>query len=414
MLKRVVLLTLIVIVILAMFGCSQPQPMEPGFSRDSLEENGPADGHALWGYYTFYIDLSIPAIEVVPARQVMLHADVKPYLTPPACMDCVKVVPAGPYTNDILPVNITLKNPTSLTGYDVRGILLSDDVGATLLYADNYTELHDNGGPVNINPFKAFAKSETNRMFGAGAEHTEYFALYLASFGKIAVIDYAVDASWPSRAKEPYSIIGPYPAGMLDSYGIFECPFVAEIMAANDDVDEVWLDLSSIGFASEIEMELSTSGAWEVVIMNENLLPMGDYEGGCRASTASSGKFLYSKFNFFVEEGIPPMGLTDDVQPIFDEFCISCHQSVSPPLGLDLSAGSSFSNTVNVDSSQSTMKRIKPLSIFESYLLAKLQGMHLDPPYVGSGNQMPLGGDPLEFDDLDTIRLWIDQGALDN
>lgn len=414
MLRKVVLLNLVVIVILAMFGCSQPQPTEPGLSRDYLEENGDADGRVIWGYYTFYIDPSIPSVEVVPARQALLHANVKPFVTPPACMDCVKVAPTGPYSDNILPVNITLKNPTPLTGHDVRGILLSDDPGATLLWADDYTGLFDNGGAININPFMAFAKGETDRVFGAGLQHTELYQLYLSSFGKVTVIDYAVDASWPSRAKEPYSINGPYPTGILDSYGVYECPFEAWIDAANDDVDEVWLDLSCIGFASEIEMELSTSGAWEVVIMNENLSPMGDYDGWCRASTASSGLFLYSKFSFYVEEGVLPMSLTDDVQPVFDAFCISCHQTVSPPLGLDLSAGNSYSNTVNVDSSQSLLKRIKPSSAFESYMSGKLFGIHTVPPFDGSGSQMPLGGDPLESEDLHKVIIWIDQGALDN
>jgi len=413
MLRTIIICTVIAISILAVMGCSQSQLLEPA-ARDIPERVSEVDDHILWGYYQFIIDPARQSVEVVPARQIMIHANVKAFVSPPACYDCIKVQPTGPYAGNTLPVNITLKNPTPLTGHDVRGILLSDDEGADLLNPDNYTDLFDNGGLVNINPFMAFAKSEIGRTFGGGVSHTEHFDLYLASFGKVGVIDFAVDASWPSRAKEPYSIIGPVAAGTLDSYGVLECPFQADIEAANDDVDEVWLDLSSIGFASEIEMELSTSGSWEVVIMNENLSPAGEYEGWCRASTASSGMFLYSKFAFYIQIGIEPVSLADDVQPIFDEFCISCHQTVSPPLGLDLSAGNSFSNTVNVDSVQSTYKRILPMAAFESYLPPKLMGMHAEPPYDGSGNQMPLGGDPLDFEYIHKIISWIDQGALDN
>jgi len=33
---------------------------------------------------------------------------------------------------------------------------------------------------------------------------------------------------------------------------------------------------------------------------------------------------------------------------------------------------------------------------------------------IGSGDQMPKAADPISFEDIEKIRAWIDQGALDN
>jgi hypothetical protein len=403
----------IIAIMALVVGCSQSQSpvMAPLNDADRATES---DGHVIWGYYQFYIDLEAQTVEVVPARQADKHANVKAYVTPPACMDCLKVQPTGPYKNNVLPIDVTLRNPTPLTGYDVRGILLSDDEGAYLINPDNFTDLFDNGGPININPFKAFAKEETNRAFGADQQHTEHYELYLTSFGKIAVIDYAIDASWPTRAKEPYFIHGPYQLGILDSYGLEECIFEANVDAANNDVNEVLLDLSSLGFAAEIAMELSTGNLWDVSITNEHLIPEGEYTCWGRASTASSAKYLYAKFIVNIVEGLPPSALTDDVQPVFNANCTTCHSSIAPPLDLDLTAGNAWSNLVNVDSVQSVIQRITPHNSFNSYVFAKILGIHTFEPFNGSDDQMPKGGDPLNFEDTEIIRAWIYQGAKDD
>lgn len=413
MTKTIVSFAIIAIMALVMLGCSQAQPLltEPSNEVTRVSE---LESHVMWGYYHLYIDPAALTVEVVPARQVSKHANVKPFVTPPACMDCLKVQPTGPYQNNMLPLDITLKNPTPLTGFDVRGILLSDDEGAFLFNPDNFTDLFDNGGAVNINPFRAFAKEETNRAFGAEAQHTEHYVLYLSKFGKVAVIDYAIDASWPTRAKEPYMIGGPYQLGIIDSYGLEECVIEANVVAANDDVDEVLLDLSTLGFTSEIAMQTVSATLWNVTITNEHLVPMGEYECWARASTASSGKYLYSKFTIIIDEGIPPSTLSGDVQPVFNANCITCHQTIAPPVNLDLSAGNAYTNLVDVDSEQSLIKRVTPGNSFESYLFAKLIGIHTFGPFLGSGDMMPKGAEPLGFEDMDKIQAWINQGAKDD
>ncbi len=413
MLRTLVLLTVLILICLAVFGCSG------NVSNDSSVVLPPArtqlaDDHALWGMFRLYIDPAVPSVEVVSLREASTHANVKAYLNPPSCNDCVTVVPTGPYSGNTLPVNISLRNPTPLTGYDVRGILLSDDPGAYLKNPDNYTDFWDNGGAVNINPFRAFAKANADRSFGPGATYTEPFQLYLSGFGKVAVIDYAVDASWPGRAKEPYVIMNLFINGNIDDVDVGLATLQVEVLSANDDVDEVLIDLSSLGFSEDLALTNSYNNVWEVTFSNDPLAPMGAYVCWVKASTGSSIKFLYQKFTLSVIEGIPPTSLANDVQPIFDEHCIACHQSAGPPEDLDLTEGNTYSNTVNVDSNQSSSKLVLPLATLESYLVAKILGIHDSPPFDGSGQQMPIGDDPLAFEDTNTIFKWIDEGALDN
>jgi hypothetical protein len=357
---------------------------------------------------------AVPSVEVVSLREASMHANVKAYLNPPNCNNCVTVVPTGPYSGNIMPVNISLRNPTSLTGYDVRGILLSDDPGAYLKNPDDYTDFWDNGGAVNINPFRAFAKVNSDRSFGAGETYTEPYQIYLSGFGKIAVVDYAVDASWPGRAKEPYVIFNLFINGNIDDLNVGLATLQVEVLSANDDVDEVSIDLSSLGFSEDLDLTNSYDNVWEVTFGNDPLAAQGAYVGWMKASTSSSIKYLYYKFMLTVIEGIPPTSLANDIQPIFDEHCIVCHQSPGPPEDLDLTSGNTYANTVNVDSNQSAYKLILPMATLESYLVAKILGIHDSPPFDGSGQQMPLGGDPLGFQDANTIFKWIDEGALDN
>ena len=97
---------------------------------------------------------------------------------------------------------------------------------------------------------------------------------------------------------------------------------------------------------------------------------------------------------------------------IFDTNCAlsGCHAGGTPQLGLDLSAGSSFSNIVNVASvEQSSLMRIAPGDPENSYLLQKIRGdMGI------SGARMPLGRSALSDEDIELVRQWIADGAMDN
>lgn len=106
-----------------------------------------------------------------------------------------------------------------------------------------------------------------------------------------------------------------------------------------------------------------------------------------------------------------------DVQPIFTTNCAlsGCHAGSSPQEGQNLEDGQAYSNIVNVPSNQSALDRIEPGRPDDSYLVHKIQGTQ--GTVGGSGDRMPQGcsGDAcLSQAEIDLIRLWVSEGALNN
>jgi hypothetical protein len=106
----------------------------------------------------------------------------------------------------------------------------------------------------------------------------------------------------------------------------------------------------------------------------------------------------------------PSSGTTfADVQAVFDaNNCTNagCHSGGTPSAGLNLEAGNSFANLVNVASSQvPALDLVEPNDPANSYLIQKLEGT------AAVGFQMPLIGGPLPKSTIDDIREWISNGA---
>ncbi len=107
----------------------------------------------------------------------------------------------------------------------------------------------------------------------------------------------------------------------------------------------------------------------------------------------------------------PPAGLRATLQSIqekvFTPSCAiaGCHTVVNPPEGLILKSGQSWSNLVGKSSNQSTLNRVEAGESENSWLIKKLhaEGTSIMPP---TGQLSPTT--------IDTIALWIDNGAEDN
>ena len=98
-------------------------------------------------------------------------------------------------------------------------------------------------------------------------------------------------------------------------------------------------------------------------------------------------------------------GYTADVRPILDKYCAECHMP-----GMEGAKKSGF----QIDSYASIMKgtNLGPVIVpgsAESSTLYILVAGKADPKI-----NMPHGKEPLSAKEIDTIRLWIDQGAMDN
>ncbi len=99
-----------------------------------------------------------------------------------------------------------------------------------------------------------------------------------------------------------------------------------------------------------------------------------------------------------------PISFSSQIQPIFNNSCTGCHGSNG---GLDLAAGSSFGNLVNVQSQGYAGLRVASGDPAASVLWNKIEN-------TGTyGGQMPPSGG-LSESDRDLIQIWITEGALDN
>ncbi|MFQ5704896.1 MAG: hypothetical protein ACE5HT_12850 [Gemmatimonadales bacterium] len=114
-------------------------------------------------------------------------------------------------------------------------------------------------------------------------------------------------------------------------------------------------------------------------------------------------------------DGTGMISFAAEVQPIFTARCAlsGCHAGPTPQQGMNLSEGLAFSNIVNVPANEvSGLMRVRPNSPDSSYLVHKIEGTQGN--VGGSGGRMPLSGCCLAQDQIDLIRTWIGEGAVNN
>lgn len=112
-----------------------------------------------------------------------------------------------------------------------------------------------------------------------------------------------------------------------------------------------------------------------------------------------------------IPPGNLPISFSADVQPIFTRSCAKsgCHIPATAPFGFVLEQGQAYANLVGVPSAEDPLlKRVEPGRSDLSYIIRKLEGNAL-------GDRMPADGPPYLPDaEIQLIKDWIDQGALDN
>jgi hypothetical protein len=100
-----------------------------------------------------------------------------------------------------------------------------------------------------------------------------------------------------------------------------------------------------------------------------------------------------------------------DVLPILNNYCVMCHLPGGAQGGLSLYPDA-WSELVGVPSRQSQLMQVEPGSPDRSYLYIKL--IDTGESVGGSGLLMPVQQAPLDPGQVETIRLWIEQGAEKN
>ncbi len=288
-------------------GISNPvEPSEPMGNAPTAQAD--YSQCVLWGMWDIYFDEDEMSFGVIPVRETGFHADVTSMVTPPACMDCITITPKGfnPVTR-ILNVDITLRNPSPINGYDVRGILFTDASGHLLMNADGWTDLYDQPGGLDINPFKAFAKGVIKRQFAGLSQNTENYLVYIPIPSNYAGIRYAVDASWPGNCKEPYSISN-FSQDVITSEVGSSGMVRVTVEDWQTDVSSVRLYAQDINGQEYIEMSPIPGNSWEIELVNSQGAAPGDWQVTFEASSTNSGTQALHKVEFVTISGGPSNG----------------------------------------------------------------------------------------------------------
>ena len=233
-------------------------PVSSGHQISSADISPSTDGHELMGIrrIRLYDD---GTVEILPMRIEQAHINVtKMILNCPTCLDITMGPPPGPNQFEF---NITLTNPTNLTGYDVTGIIrASGDI--TLLNPDSYTYLFSYPGDTIPNPYVAWDTGVGNREFGGYAAHTQILRFEKGGITRFTEIDYLFQASWPDNQEEPHEISDLAPSAELQSNGLNTIDLTCHVGDWQDNVDAVTIDLGPIGGNPALPMTFTGDNTW--------------------------------------------------------------------------------------------------------------------------------------------------------
>lgn len=166
------------------------------------------------------------------------------------------------------------------------------------------------------------------------------------------------------------------------------------------------MDLTGVvSIEDTYRVTLVGTGPATILDLDSNRLD-GEFAGAFPSGDGAAGGNFEALFEV---AGIQPT-LQSIQDNVFTPICAGCHSGAFPvlPGSMNLtSANASYANLVGVASEQvPALDRVAPNDPDNSYLIRKLEN---DPSIVG--DQMPRFGPFLDQSTIDTIRLWITNGA---
>jgi len=242
MFKETILLLALIIVGSAILGCSQAgNPVLPPDNHIGLNDAIPSGGRHLLDAFRVGFNLVDGTAILLPIRNADKHFYINELVKPPMCNDCVSIIGSQYYPDeDEWHLDVQLRSPSSVTVYDVRGLVFSS--------GDKYLENPDGltkdfiSGDVS---FKAFAKDHPTRAFSYGTQYTETYIFHFPPTGDWQYADYAIDASWPTNCREPIVEDVGFPATI--QIGADEATLTVSAFDHQDDFFIVLADLTPIG-----------------------------------------------------------------------------------------------------------------------------------------------------------------------
>ena len=260
--------------ILLLAGCSTAGDIVSTPMNDNAQALSSGGAHNLWGFFEFTADPVEKTLEVVPLRLAGQHINALPFLEPPP--NSLLTLEDVYFNGNVIEVDIGIRHPfmglTQFTGFDVRGILITDgtktgiseddlttagEEDTHLLNPDGHTRwwnplefAHTStmngysdgllGVPdaqaeyaSNLNAYKIFADGldpdadaidefgdGSDIVFSHGVKNIRHYSIKLGSDG--LVFNYAIDASWKFPSGSPPWDIDDFPQGakLPEAWGI--------------------------------------------------------------------------------------------------------------------------------------------------------------------------------------------------
>ncbi len=273
---------------LACSGSTNPTvPDNPvGRRSESFRFTSVGENTLILGAWDVMIDVEAGTAEALPIRTAEAHFDVTVMIKPPKCYDCFQARNLS-FDSDtkVLTVDIGFKNPSNITGYDIRGIVTEFGY-MEFVNPDGYTDLLCTV-PGELNPFLAYDTGHGQREFGGLQVHFETMQIYNPMFPEFAPFTYLVEASWPDNCKEPYEVLYCGISNDLFSDGSNSPTLQIAARDWQDNVESVTADLAPVGGGI---VSFSPNGAlldvWEADVSCAPGTPVGDYEVMVTAITA--------------------------------------------------------------------------------------------------------------------------------
>ncbi len=297
-------------------GCSQGEKSSPVTVDNSdgiaglvgNEASGVSDSsHILWGIWQFAYDEASCELVPIPLRDSQKHYNITDYISPPKCNDCLKIeilelIPAEHF----IKLKISVRNPTPLTVYDVRGIMVTNIDGMHLLNADDYTDLWDDGGDIIINPFRAFATDWPHREIMPNTGHARIYEIEYPTFNDLLDTLLVIDASWPGNCEEPYQITNFKQEILYESVGS-TANISVDVLDWQGDVNKVTLIVPEITGGSSKKLLKMDEETWGALLTNVTGAAAGDYKAQLIVNSANSGDLaLYDYVTISISANLIP------------------------------------------------------------------------------------------------------------
>jgi len=266
--KYITFMMMAILALSVIIGCSTASrdPINPNTAKDELilpipEIETGYINRTFLGSWTLSFDPETLNYTLNPNREMSAHYNVKQLIPPPG----IQIINYDPLRG-IMDLDVTLSNPYPIDCYDVRLIIYTDNLGVRLLNPDAWTSLFDIPGGGLINPFKAYAKNEPNFVFKGLNMYTGRCQCYLPS-GSMN-LTFAVDASFPTNCKEPYSIENFTQVDELTESIGASALLRVDVLDWQDDVNSVSLYCPLITGVILLPFNQINSKTWELTIIN--------------------------------------------------------------------------------------------------------------------------------------------------